>query len=55
MNDSNIDVLKVLSNMRRIDEGVKAEYSIEMPGKLLGITKHWIEHEHHVMVNVVGM
>jgi len=26
-----------------------------MPGKLLGITKHWIEQEHHVMVNVVGM
>jgi len=55
MIDSNINVLKVLSNMPRIDEGVKAEYNIEMPGKLLCITKYSIERKHHVMVNVEGM
>jgi len=53
--DTNKEVLEMLSNIRPVDEGQKAEYIIYMPGKLLCITRHWIESEHHVMVNVEGM
>jgi len=55
MDFTNSQVLEIVSNIRPIDEGEKAEYIIYMPGKLLGITRHWIESELRVMVNIEGM
>lgn len=52
---TNAEVLEIFEKMRPIEEGENAEYIIVMPEKLLGITKHWIEHNYQVMVNILGM
>jgi len=55
MDGANSEVIEMLNNMRPIEEGELGEFVITMPGKLLGITRNFMELKYRVMINILGM